>query len=137
MIEVHIPKDLDEYKMPFFMGLQLKHCIYIGIALAVAIPNGLLGHHIMPEALVVFINIIIGGSFALLISNDLKAKRNMITGEETLMNSLHFSLTRRMREYEYMDYIALWDNTEERKDAVAAQLRKKETKRKPRRPKGK
>ena len=33
MIEVRIPKDIDEYKSPFLAGLQLKHHIYIGIAL--------------------------------------------------------------------------------------------------------
>lgn len=133
MIEVRIPKDIDEYKSPFFMGLQLKHCIYAGLALAIAVPNGLFGHHIMPSGIVGFVNLAVGMAFAMPIFYDLQGK-GIITGEETIMNVIHFTLTRRIREYEYLDYMAAWDYAEERRAALAS---KKSRKRKPRKKKGK
>ena len=113
-IEVHIPRDIDEYQPAFMLGLRKKHFIYVAISAAVVVPNVIWGNLIMPSQLVGIINILMGAAAITPMILDAKSK-GVVSAEEQLANFFHFFFSRRLRHYEHMDYIADIDQKLENK----------------------
>lgn len=61
MFEVRFPKDVRKYKEKILAGLTLRQLVFGGLAAVTAVPTYFFGRKIMPEDMVAFLSMILGG----------------------------------------------------------------------------
>ena len=109
MIEVKVPVDFSAIQVKGRFGFTHKLKIYAGFAAAIIIPLNIWGERIFHQEVVYFLTIII--AMIVLMPNVMeKGGKLGISGEERVLNYLHFTANKQMRPYEDICPIAQLDD---------------------------
>ena len=123
MIEVKIPVDVDAMQIKNKSGLTPKVRNYAIIGVVTIIPLALFGDMIMHSEVANVLIMVIMGLICIPIYLEGNGKTG-ISGEEMLMNIIHFAINKQRRPYEYLDPIAQLEEQEETERKAASKSKK-------------
>ena len=112
MIEVKVPVDIEALQVKGRNGLTPKARNYAIAGVVIVIPLAIWGDIFLHQEVANTLIMLIMALMCMPIYLE-RGGKNGITGEEMLLNIIHFITNKQMRHYEYLDPIAMIDDKEE------------------------